>query len=117
MGIKKVLKNAQAEELKNYHKRHTDSVIFRYLFQFLNPYRKDVYILIILLLITSLTGLTYPIGMIFILRVVETKQIGQLLIIGLILGGLMFLNFFTKKSYQLNIKYIRKLYNYLQTIK
>jgi ATP-binding cassette subfamily B protein len=103
MGLRSRIKKMKAMATQNYVKKHPDNVIFRFMLQFLNPYYRDVKILIVLLLATSVTNLAYPVGMTFILEAVMNTDLNRLLMIGMIIAVAMFGNFLTKKSYQYNI--------------
>jgi ATP-binding cassette subfamily B protein len=103
MGLRDYVKKMKAGMQSNYVKKHPDRVVFNHMIQYIQPYRRDVKVLIFLLLATSVTNLAYPVGMTLIIDAVLNSRMNFLIAIGLLLFVLMIVNFFTKKSYQLNI--------------
>jgi ABC-type multidrug transport system fused ATPase/permease subunit len=113
-----------------YIKKYPDKEIFKRLLKFLFPYRKHVIGLIVLLLITSVTQLVYPVGMTIILHIIYPQEkttalslfienmlifvaddaYTRLIIVGFILFAVLVLNFIVKRTYNYNLQ---KLSQYL----
>ncbi len=107
MGI---FRKRKKREEDTYIKTYPDKVIYTRILAYLKPYKRDITLLIIMLIIVSVTGMAYPIGMPMIVNLIE--DVGEvpnetIMRDAWIIGGFLFLavllNFLAKRAYQYNI--------------
>src|SRR6056297_4131399 len=80
-----------------------DKIIIRRLLSYLKPYKRDVILLIVLVVYNSIAALAYPIGTKFMLEYLEDENVNRLLMIAGILIGILILSFFSQRAYQYNV--------------
>jgi ATP-binding cassette subfamily B protein len=103
MGIRDYIRKMKEGSKSEYVKSYPDKVIFRRLLKYIEPYKRDMKLLVLLMAITSLTQMAYPVGMTFILQAVRDMDKARLLMIGWLLIGAITMNFLAKRAYQYNI--------------
>ncbi len=83
---------------------YTDKEIFQRTLEYVFPYKKEIKLLIFLVLATSVTQMGYPLGMTFVLQAIENESMSQLILVGFAVLGITLINYFVKKAYQYRIQ-------------
>ena len=103
-GIKGLLKELlSSSEMYGRKFVYSDKEIFQRTLAYVKPYKSEIKFLIVLLIITSITNLAYPIGMTYVLDAVQNNQFNLLFNIGLLLFVITIINFYTKRQYHYRI--------------
>lgn len=98
--IKKLLSNPEQYNRKYIY---SDKEVFQRTVKYVLPYKKEIWFLIFLLMVTSITNMAYPIGMKFVLDEIQAEHFNGLYLIVFLLLIAMIVNFFSKRHYQYRI--------------
>ncbi|GAB4307155.1 MAG: ABC transporter ATP-binding protein [Promethearchaeota archaeon] len=85
-------------------RKYRDAVIVKRLFSYVNPYKRRIYYLLVLTLVTALLNLVYPFGVMFIMEYLgPPPNFTMIVSVGFGLLALTLGNFFVQKSYNFHI--------------
>ncbi|MHA1732879.1 MAG: ABC transporter ATP-binding protein [Promethearchaeota archaeon] len=122
--LPKKLKKQKAAVARRIRK-YPDKEIIRRIFKYVFPYKRTIYFLMFLLLVSSLINLAYPFGVMLIINQLGDPNFTFLVGIGVALVGIMIVLFFTRKNYNYRVSILgiqamndirRDLFGHLQVL-